>query len=233
MDAFLRIEEHLRKTLEPGRFTAFVPMVEEAARRDAAFLRMRSTLKEFARIRNFLQHNNRPMNPVVNLTERPADEIEKVVEILLSPPRLLPTFGKKVETCNADDQLSLIVKRIAVASVTKVPVYRGPKLAGLLVAKTVTRWLADCWPTTPQERSQVKVEDALKYQDGESLYKLMRADATSFDALAAFEDAAYHKGRHLDAILITANGTEEEPILGIVTVSQVPQLVQSIKYTDY
>jgi hypothetical protein len=228
LDAFGKIEQHLRNMLQPEGFEPFMSMVNRAAERDTHFLRMRPTLKELARIRNFLTHNNRPLDPVAELTERPAKEIEKALELLLAPPRLIPRFASEVAISATDEKLSLALTRMGMRSVTKLPVYRGVKLVGLLAAKTITRWLGQCSPTSIPSLSQITVQDVLKYQDGESLHTIMRGDATYFDALHAFEDAAYHQGRHLDAILLTANGTDEEPLQGMVTVSQVPELSRAI-----
>jgi hypothetical protein len=228
LDTFASLEHHLRVLLEPEKFKNFTQMVKEAANRDAGIQRMRATLIECARIRNFLAHGSNA-NPVAYLTEGTVTQIQKVRDILLNPPRLLPAFAKEVLTCNVDEPLSTALARMATDVVKKLPVYRGPNLVGLLVAKTITRWLAHCPPAAVPQPSQVQVGDVLKYQDGESLYRLLPATATYFDALAAFQDAAYNKGRHMDALLVTATGSDAGPLLGIVTIAQVPELARCVQ----
>lgn len=229
MTAFSAIEARLKQTLLPAKFRGFADMVKEVAKQDPGFRRMQATLLDLAVIRNVLVHNPTGAQLRLDLTEHAAAEIEKVRDILLTPPRLLPAFGKEVVTCNVDEPLSLVLGRMASKSVKKLPVYRGPHLVGLLVSRTLARWLAQCSTTGIPQLSQVKVEDVLKYRESEGLYRLLPSSATYFDALTQFQDTAYKMGHHLDAILISANGDDAEPLLGIVTVAQVPKLVQAVE----
>jgi hypothetical protein len=229
MTAFKDIEHQLRQILLPTRYPRFTEMVRDAAKQDAGVQRMRSTLLDLAVIRNALTHNPKGAQPRLDLTEHAAAEIEKVRDILLAPPRLLPAFEKEVVTCNADDPLSDVLVKMATNSVKKLPIYRGPYLVGLLVSRTLARWLARCATTGIPQFSRVNVEHLLQHQEGDGRYKLLSSSATYFDAVAAFQETAKELGHHLDAILITANGNDAEPLLGIVTVAQMPKLVQAIE----
>jgi hypothetical protein len=226
--AFTDIEHWLKQILLPTKNQRFTDMVKQAAKQDLGVRRMQSTLLDLAVIRNVLTHNPNGAHPRVDLTEHAAAEIEKVRGILLSPPRLLPAFAKEVVTCNAEEPLSLVLVKMATNSVKKLPIYRGPNLVGLLVSRTLARWLARCSTTGIPQFSQVNVEHLLQYQEGDGLYKLLPSSATYFDAVAAFQETTHKLGHHLDAILITANGNDAEPLLGIVTVAQMPKLVQAI-----
>ena len=227
--AFADIERRLRQILLPTRYQRFTDMVRQAAKKDLGVRRMQSTLLELAVIRNVLTHNSNFTRPRVDLTEHAAAEIEKVRDILLAPPSLLPAFAKEVVTCNADEPLSKVLDKMATNSVKKLPIYRGPNLVGLLVSRTLARWLARCATTGIPLFSRVNVEHLLQYQEGDGRYKLLSSSATYFDAVAEFQETACKWGHHLDAILITANGNDAEPLLGIVTVAQMPKLVQAIE----
>jgi hypothetical protein len=227
--AFTEIEHRLKQILLPTKNQRFTDMVRQAAKQDLGVRRMQSTLLDLAAIRNVLTHNPNGAQPRVDLTEHAAAEIEKVRDILLTPPRLLPDFAKEVVTCNADDSLSLVLVKMATNFVKKLPIYRGPNLVGLLVSRTLARWLAHCATTGIPQFSKVNVEHLLQYQEGDGRYKLLSSSATYFDAVAEFQETACKWGHHLDAILITANGNDAEPLLGIVTVAQMPKLVKAIE----
>jgi hypothetical protein len=229
MAAFKDIEHRLTKIILPTRIQGFKDMVRQAAKQNLGVRRMRSTLYDLAGIRNVLTHNNLDAHPRLDLTEHAAAEIEKVRDLLLTPPSLLPTFAQKVVTCNADEPLSSVLDKMAAKSVKKLPIYRGLNLVGLLVSRTLARWLAHCATTGIPQFSQVNVEHLLQYQEGDGRYKLLSSSATYFDAVDAFQETTYTLGHHLDAILITAKGNDAEPLLGIVTVAQMPKLVQAIE----
>src|SRR5579859_310922 len=172
-NAFTDIEHRLKQILIPTTYPRFTDMVKQAAKQDLCVRRMQSTLLDLAVIRNVLTHNPNGAQPRLDLTEHAAAEIEKVRDILLAPPRLLPAFAKEVVTCNADEPLSAVLAKMATNSVKKLPIYRGPNLVGLLVSRTLARWLARCSTAGIPQLSKVNVDHLLQYQEGDGRYKLL------------------------------------------------------------
>ena len=58
--------------------------------------------------------------------------------------------------------------------------------------------------------------------------RFMAKTATAVDGLAA-SDEFLHRGKRLEAILITKRGGSSEPLLGIVTIHDIPKLNKAIQ----
>ena len=74
------------------------------------------------------------------------------------------------------------------------------------------------------EQSVAKV---MKHQEDRENYKFMAANATVPEALAEFDDFQ-RRGKRSEAILITNTGRPTEPLRGIVTIHDIPELNQAI-----
>jgi len=67
----------------------------------------------------------------------------------------------------------------------------------------------------------------MRMQLHEPHFKFMRRDNTAMAALNEFEKAQKAVGR-LEAILVTESGRREDSLLGIVTVHDIPSLIESV-----
>ena len=71
------------------------------------------------------------------------------------------------------------------------------------------------------------VVEVMHHQEDSENVQFLPRTATVADGLAAF-DKFLHRGKRLEAILITNTGRPTEALLGIVTIHDIPKLNQAI-----
>jgi predicted transcriptional regulator len=228
LDAFSTIEKHLRRLLDADRHMTFNEMLEKAARVDKGVRRLRSQLRDFGELRNFVVHEYRRDRPTASPSAHAVDRLQAIRDELLSPPRLIDLFRLPVETCSPADRVGAAARKMHDGSFSQLPVYEGDRLVGLLTAETVARWLASRLAGGLGLLEEEAVEAVMRHEEGTHAYVVMDREATVEEALAAFDDHL-HAGKSLDAIILThSRGATERP-LGIVTISDMPRLLAVLR----
>src|SRR4051794_4736063 len=108
---------------------------------------------------------------------------------------------------------------------SQLPVYASSEFVGLLTAETVMRWVAAHFTDEVGLLEEQSVGDVLRYAEDADNHVFMSRRATAFDALDAFERFST-RGKSLDAILLTDGGRQDQAPLGIVTIFDVPRLLE-------
>jgi predicted transcriptional regulator len=111
---------------------------------------------------------------------------------------------------------------------SQLPVYDGSIFVGLLTAETVARWVASNLADGQELMEEETVEAVLKHQEDPQNHTFLGRTSTVPDGLAAFDDFL-HRGKRLEAILVTQNGRAAEQPLGIVTIHDIPRLRHAIR----
>jgi CBS domain-containing protein len=228
LGAFTAIEKHLRTLLDADRHMNFNEMVEKAARADNGVRRLRSQLKDFGELRNFVVHEYRRDQPTASPSAHAVERLQAIRDELTSPPRLIDLFRHPVETCSPTDPVGAAARKMHDGSFSQLPVYDGDRLVGLLTAETVARWLASRLAGCLGLLEEEAVESVMRHEEGTHAHVVMDRDATVEDALTAFDDHL-HSGKSLDAIILTHGGRGTERPLGIVTVSDIPRLLGALR----
>jgi CBS domain-containing protein len=138
-------------------------------------------------------------------------------------------FALKVEHAGAGEMIGRPAAAMLEGGFSQLPVYEGSRsrFVGLLTAETIARWLAAQLATGIGLLEERPVREVLKFTEDFENHLFLPGRATVFDALEAFDDFT-HRGKSLDAILITESGKRHEHPLGIVTVFDIPRLFASV-----
>ena len=96
----------------------------------------------------------------------------------------------------------------------------------MLTGETIARWLAAGLEGGVGILEEESVGKVLEHQEVAAGYVLVAQTATVFDALKEF-DQSLHSGKALQAVIVTANGQATETLLGIITPSDIPNLVRA------
>src|SRR6187549_1634272 len=115
----------------------FNEMVEKASREDKGVRRLRSQLKDFGELRNFVVHEYRRDQPTASPSPHAVERLQAIRDELLSPRRLIDLFSLPVETCSPTDPVGAATRKMHDGSFSQLPVYDGDRLVGLLTAETV------------------------------------------------------------------------------------------------
>lgn len=226
--AFNVIEDWMRHEADAKEEEEFASVLRRLERTDSEVRRHAPELKRLARLRNLIAHNHSNHRPLAVPTQVSIDRIEAIANHFHSPTLLLTLAAKPVEQCEPTDPLGCCVKKMHDGVFSQLPVYDGDSYVGLLTAETIARWLASSFVGDGKGVvGEQTVAEVMRHQeDGENVQFLPRV-ATVAHALAAF-DEFLHRGKRLEAILITNSGRQTEKLLGIVTIQDIPKLNQAI-----
>jgi predicted transcriptional regulator len=189
-------------------------------------LQVEGVLKDFAGLRNVLVHRFDHEKEIAFPSEETVAHLEAIVASLTSPPRLDSLFRGLVEICLPDESVGSAAKKMHTHSFSQLPVIAGKRIVGLLTADTIARWLATRLESGIGMLKEEPVEKILPHQEKPRNYAIMGLSATVYDALEEF-DKWLHEGESLAAIILTHNARSNETPIGIVTVSDMPKLVQA------
>ncbi len=227
MDTFVGIENWLRNQLDAPDTEDFVTLLQRMAHSNAAVKQHSSALKTLARLRNLLAHNYSRDQPLAVPTNQSVERIQKIYELLRSPPLLLSVAAKPVVTCRPTEPLGVSVKKMYDGVFSQLPIYEGNNCLGVLTAETVARWLATMLGGGIGLVEERLISDVVKYQEDPENHTFASRTSTVADGLAAFEKFQ-RQGKRLEAILITQSGRGTESPLGIVTIHDIPKLNHAI-----
>lgn len=223
LSAYTRIEQGLQKIVAPDRFLKFFELVKCACRTAPPVRRYKVDLLEFGELRNAIIHNRTDGRIIAEPDDEAVALIERIAAQLTEPPLVVPLFQKKVITVAAEDPIKKAVALLYRYSYSQLPVTEGGFTAALLTTNTITRWLGKAF------ENRIFLEDTtvrtvLEYVEHADNFKFVGAKTTLFAVQELFY-SHYQSGKRLDAVLITSDGGPRGPLLGIITMRDLP-LVQ-------
>jgi predicted transcriptional regulator len=172
------------------------------------------SLRTLAAIRNALVHETLGQSDFCVVPTRTAiQQLDSVIDELVAPLRVIPSFRRKVETITPEDTLHSVLQLIARRDYSQFPVWQHQRFLGLLTENGITRWLA-----TDTSRKSISDFNAVKV--GQLLAQEESAVTCAF--VAAAEEvrtvrAMFANQPLLEAVLITDNGLLRPPLKGIIT----------------
>jgi CBS domain-containing protein len=225
LSAFNRIEKRLKALAGAGSHVAFFQLIDRAASTDRAVARHRARLRRLGNMRNMFVHEHDHDSEVAIPTEQTVTAIESLAAALESPPLLLSLSAQDVKQCQRGDPVGAAARAMYDGAFSQLPVYDGARLVGLLTGETIARWLIATHAPGREVNFNEPVHEVLTHREPTTTHALLPQSATVFDGLARFEEAL-HQGQALLALLITTTGEETDPLLGIVTPTDIPRLVR-------
>jgi predicted transcriptional regulator len=226
--AFNDIEDWVRHELGARDEEEFARLLGRMVDQDSQINRFAAELKRMARLRNLIAHNHSRDKPLAVPTLLSVERVEAIAKQLRSPPLLLSLSAKPVEQCRPSDPLGCCVKKMYEGLFSQLPIYDGDHYCGLLTSETIARWLAAFFVGDGNGIvDEQTVAEVIRHQEDSENVEFMARSTTVIHALAAF-DRFLHRGKRLDAILLTNSGRQTEALLGIVTIHDIPKLNKAI-----
>lgn len=230
-DAFLAIfsdiEKWLRSAAGADKGVPFFQVVDRAAGRNATVRRYRDDLKEYADLRNAIVHERGDGRVIAEPNERALTEFQLIRQALIDPPKVVPLFGREVK-CRADEEpVGHAVADMRSGSFSQMPILRAGAVIAVLTSETVVRWLASEVENDLVSLMDTPIRDLLPHVEDEEHYCFLPRTASLHEAVSQFESFA-SRGKTLDAILITEAGRPNQKLLGILTIYDLPAILESL-----
>ena len=225
LDAFAAIEKHLRSATHADRHVGFSATIDRVASSDPAVRRFQDDLREFADLRNAIIHERSDGHPIADPNERAVRDILRLRDLLLAPPRLAPKFIQPVFCVSLAAPIGVTASEMTRRGFSQAPVTHDGRCVGLLSANTIARWLGASVKEEIVSLTEVTVADVMKHTEDPEHCKFANREKSLFEILELFER---HEalGKRLEAIIVTAQGTDDQALLGIVTIFDLPTLIR-------
>jgi predicted transcriptional regulator len=228
LSIFETVEKALKKMVSPKTHIPFYSLVDQATRLNKAVGRFEKTLKEYADLRNAIIHERTDSHVIAEPNDQAVADFGNIKEVLLNPPKVIPQFQAQVTSCEITEAIAKAVSLMNKKSFSQIPITAEEKTVALLTAETVARWLASETLNELVSLLDTKIGDVLKHTENTNNYLFLSRNATLFDVLAKFEYFSAN-GLKLDAILLSQDGRPGQAILGIITVSDFPKILEKLK----
>jgi predicted transcriptional regulator len=215
------IDNYLRKSLGTDRQVSFTHLVNQYSERHRGW-GQGELLRTIADIRNAIVHGKtEPYRYVAIPTSTIAQQLSNCRDRLLNPARAIPKFQRTVEILSMEESLAGVLNKIDERDYSQFPVYQEREFRGLLTENGITRWLAHHVATELSliELAEVPVSKVLKKEEHRKNCRFVSRNVPVDDVRGLFAAQPV-----LEAVLITANGSQAEKLLGIATRWDVLQL---------
>ena len=222
--AFARAEGALEDLLGAGSGNSFRWLVRQAAKRDPLVRSVEDDLLELSELRNAIVHDRGGGYVVAEPHQDAVDRLEKIVDLIVDPPRVEEVMSQPVVTCGPGDPVADAAKRMVDGGFSRLPVYDDDgAFLGLLTANAIARWVAARMAGPADSMREEPVQDVLTFGDDGSRFEVVGRDRLVTDVVELFNDAP-RQGRRLETVLVTGTGDATERPVGIVTIQDLPKL---------
>jgi CBS domain-containing protein len=234
LNAYSTIEHEMEKILKVKDHRRFFELVDKSARINPVIERYRFDLKEYSELRNAIVHDRSGGEIIAVPTDEVVDKIERIVSLLIEPPKVAPLFLKEVLTLSVSYPVARAIREFSRMSYTQAPVLENEELVGLLTSNMIVKWMGMCLIESDLEidLDQTSVMDVLIKAGHENNYEMVPV----YQSLFTIPDLFYRwqqKGLKLEAVLITQNGKPEEKLQGIITNRDLPVIHREMDPNSY
>jgi CBS domain-containing protein len=228
LSSFSAIERHLGDVAASDRHLTFYHLVARAAEKSPSVRRYAADLREYADLRNAIVHHRSENRVIAEPSDEAVAHLKAIEDLLLAPPHVIPMFQKEVVAVSPSATVAKAVVTMRGFSFSQLPVVDHGGFKGLLTTDAIARWLASQAGGDLVSLAETCVADVLDHAERRDNYAFAGRSASVFDALEQFERFA-HTGRQLDAILVTESGAVSERIIGLITVYDIPKILETIE----
>lgn len=214
---FNRVEHFLSLLVRPEKTMGFVQLVEAASAFSAAVRANNIHLRQFAKLRNAIIHEaDYPSHIVAVPSVEALLRFKVIVQEVVEPKSLIPTFATQVRCFSPGDNLSGVLKFMRNQDFSQVIVRGSEGRLSMVTVEGITKWLADDVEGNKSSVARVTLDSILPLEPP-GCFIIMSAEKTIFDATDAFINSIHCKATRLYAIAITENGAENDDPIGFVT----------------
>lgn len=222
---FSEIEQWLRSQTGSERHVTFYQLIAKTKTKNVAVRQYETALKKYADLRNVIVHERIDNLVIAEPNDSAIADFSRIRDVLLRPAKLIPRFQREVKTRTASDPLGHAIEDMRSGSFSQVPIVDSDGVTSLLTTETVVRWLASEVQNDLVSLLDTPISKVLPHVEDTEHYCFLGRNESVLDAIVRFDDFAAN-GKELDAILITNDGKASQSLLGILTVYDLPDLLQ-------
>jgi predicted transcriptional regulator len=224
---FSEVEKWLRVSAGADKTISFYQLVEVNALSNPIVRRYKDDLKEYADLRNAIVHERSDGHVIAEPNERAVSNFDRIKVALLKPPKVIPQFQMQVRTRASEESIGSALTDMREGSFSQLPVVKSGSVVALLTSETVVRWLASELANDIVSLQETPIHAVLEHVEDEDHYCFLSRNASLHEVITKFEEFT-SRGKDLDAILITDSGKPDQKLLGILTVYDLPAILDTL-----
>ncbi len=218
------IDHFLRVTLHEEKWVSYHELVERSAKFNRIIREYEEDLEQIGDLRNAIVH--RSTGEIIAI---PSDTIvrraEEILKKLKAPPLVIPMFQKEILTADAEESIAKVIKLMRDNNFSKIPVYESSKFLFLATAEAVVRYISE---NLTADLRNSRIKNVFGYMEHRNNCQFVSKDTDIFKVAEIFE--IYHRnGEKLDAVIITEDGGENSPPVGIITLFDVGMIYKTME----
>lgn len=227
LDAYNAIDKALRAQYNYKTTISFSDLIRRCADLNHVVRGHENDLINFARLRNAIVHssdNNKviaePHLDVVNL-------MEKIAALITTPPLVIELLRlRPVTIIDATRNLYDLIKETGKTGHGMIPAYKGTNLVGIVRWRKLIEDMAGILDTHDLDDffRKTTIEDYLRMYPQSGHFTIVNKSVTIEQVLTIFNN-----NRKIAAVLITENGTANEPPICFLTNADIIDLVKIIE----
>ena len=232
MAAFNDIEELFRSRLGADAYVDFAQLEREYGDKYRLPAAHRSALRAFRELRNAIVHGRYfGGRPIAEPVPEVVDEIERLRDLLVSPPTALSVLGAQ-DVCAArfDEHIRTALEYVRRFDYSQLPVYDDQQYAGILTTNTIARWLASQLARNQGLAEEETVRQVLNFSEDHERALLVRRTITAAEAVDKLSHGGAN-GTPVTALIVTDLGRRSESPLRVIAVFDLPRLTASLRFT--
>ncbi|WP_251554639.1 CBS domain-containing protein [Neobacillus muris] len=213
--AFNQVHDALRDIVQIND-DRFIVLLKTGAKRYQIIETFKKDLEQYAKLRNAIVHEKMEIGYyIAEPNAKVVHHIEQIANIFSRPKYALSIASKKVVFFDYRDRILKVTAAIKKHGLSKFPVYKNNRCAGLLTAGSVVKWMAANMETGVVNLTNTHVSDIMMFEK-EHRIQFVSKEVNIFEVETIFEES--HKSKKkLEAVVITETGKWDEKPLGIIT----------------
>jgi len=223
IDLFAEIEQKLKEICGDTYHSNFSELIRRARNLSPIAQRYANDLREYAQLRNAIIHTRRENFIIAEPHNDAVSEIRHIRNMLYNPPKVSKVMQLKPFYATPKTPILQMLETFASKGFMRCPVVDGNKIICLITSKTLARWIT----TKPANFQNTTLEALIPFADA-SDYIIISENTDIVSVIGQFKNSI-KKGNYLQAVLITPNGRSDSPLIGIITPSDLPNLMEMVE----
>lgn len=224
--AYRRIEDRLRRIVRAAdRSLTADQLIPVAAEHSPLVRKYQRDLHAFRNLRNSLSHDSWRGRLMVEPLPHVIHEVERIADRLETPPRLPERLLRRPRVFLMSEKIGAALEFMLENDYSQVPVSALEGELTVLTSNTISRWLAAQIAEDLISLGETHIEQVIGFREA-SADRLAFASASA-DCAECLEMLTSESVR-ANVLVITEDGSRTGGLLGLVTASDIPVLLDAL-----
>lgn len=222
IDLFTEIEQKLKEISGDTYHSNFLELLGRARNTNPVIRQYANDLREYAQLRNAITHTRRENFIIAEPHIDVVTEIRRIRNLLYNPPKVSKVMKEKPFYATPQTPIIEMLETFASKGFMRCPVIDKNRIVCLITAKTLSRWII----SKPANFQTALIETLIPFADPND-YAIV-SENTDIVSIVGQLRNSMKLGNYIQAVLITTNGQPNSPLIGILTPSDLPSLMELI-----